>query len=184
MVTRISHIQHHLWVDIWCMKQSSRLPIPIGRGSQQSSNCQHPHQLSCHISNRWTCHSHPQQNESINECYATWYSITITTGYHQIKCTCIITRDCKDTLLQMQRTDPFCKDISKQLLNGKAPHHKADAFTNINSLLYKHAMDATQKFLALVIPKSWHFTVFSKAHDKLGHRVNRTYHLIKWHYYW
>ena len=24
-----------------------------------------------------------------------------------------LTRDCKDTLLQMQRTDPFCRHISK-----------------------------------------------------------------------
>ena len=59
----------------------------------------------------------------------------------------------KDTLLQMQRTDPFCKCISKWLLNGKAPYNEAYTFTHINSLLYKHAMDATQTFLALVIPQ-------------------------------
>ena len=41
-------------------------------------------------------------------------------------------------------------------------------------------MDASQKFLVLVIPKSWHFTVLIEAHNKLGHQgVNRTYHLIK-----
>ena len=57
------------------------------------------------------------------------------------------------------------------MLNGKAPHHKVDTFTHINSLLYKHAMDATKTFLALVIPKSWHFTVFTEAHDT-------------WQYYW
>ena len=34
-----------------------------------------------------------------------------------------LTADRLDALLQMQRTDPFCKCISKQLLNGKAPHH-------------------------------------------------------------
>ena len=46
-------------------------------------------------------------------------------------------------------------------------------------------MDTTQKFLALVIPNSWHFTVLVKLHDKLGHQgVNRTYHLIKQQYYW
>ena len=37
-----------------------------------------------------------------------------------------ITADCLDTLLQMQRTDPFWKCISKRLLNGKAPHHEFD----------------------------------------------------------
>ena len=32
-----------------------------------------------------------------------------------------LTVDRLEALLQMQRTDPFCKCISKQLLNGKAP---------------------------------------------------------------
>ena len=85
--------------------------------------------------------------------------------------------DCKEILLQMQKTNPFCKHLSKYLLNGKASHHKTDTFAHFNSLLYKHAMDATQKFLALVNPKSGHFTVFNKAHGKLNHQgINRTYH--------
>ena len=33
-----------------------------------------------------------------------------------------LTGYCKDTLLQMQQTDPFCKHISKWLINRKAPH--------------------------------------------------------------
>ena len=37
-----------------------------------------------------------------------------------------LTDDCREALLQMQCTDPFCKDISKRLLNGKAPHHESD----------------------------------------------------------
>ena len=41
------------------------------------------------------------------------------------------------------------------------------------------------KFLALVIPKSFHFTVLVEAQDKLGHQgVNQTYHLIKFQYHW
>ena len=32
-----------------------------------------------------------------------------------------LTGDLKDTLLQMQWTNPFCKGISKRLLNRKAP---------------------------------------------------------------
>ena len=51
----------------------------------------------------------------------------------------------------------------------QTPYHKVDNFTHINGLLYKYAMDATQKLLALVIPKSWHFTVIIEVHDKLGH---------------
>ena len=64
----------------------------------------------------------------------------------------LLTWDCMDTLFQMQWTDPFCKCISKLLINGKAPQHELDIFTHINSLLCKHALDASQKFLALVSP--------------------------------
>ena len=46
-------------------------------------------------------------------------------------------------------------------------------------------MDSDQRFLALVLPKSWHFTVCIEAHDKLGHQgVNRTYHLVRCQYFW
>ena len=95
-----------------------------------------------------------------------------------------LTADRLDTLLQMQRTDPFCKCISKRLLNGKAPHHEFDTFTHVKGLLYKHVTDAGKEFLALVIPKSWKFTVLVEAHDKLGHQGNScTYCLIKHQYY-
>ena len=96
-----------------------------------------------------------------------------------------LTADCLDALLQMQRTDPFCKHISKRLLNGKAPHHKFDTFTHVKRLLYKHVSDAGKKFLTLVIRKSWKFTILVEAHDKLGHQGNsHTYCLIKHQYYW
>ena len=96
-----------------------------------------------------------------------------------------LTDDCQDALLQMQCTDPFCKHISKRLLNGKAPHHESDTLTHIKGLLYKHVSDAGKQFLALVIPKSWKFTILVEAHDKLGHQGNNhTYCLIKWQYYW
>ena len=46
-------------------------------------------------------------------------------------------------------------------------------------------MDSEQKFLALVILKSWKYTVLVEAHDKLGHQGNtHTYCLIKIQYYW
>ena len=96
-----------------------------------------------------------------------------------------LTADCLEALLQMQKTDPFCKCISRRLLNGKAPHHKFDTFAHVRGLLYKHVMDAGKKFLTLVIPKSWKYTVLMEAHDKLGHQGNsRTYCLIKCQYYW
>ena len=95
-----------------------------------------------------------------------------------------LTADRLDTLLQMQKTDPFCKCISKCLSNGKAPQHKTDLFTHINGLLYKHVTDSGHKFLALVIPRSCKYTVLVEAHDKLGHQDNTcTYCLIKRQYY-
>ena len=91
-----------------------------------------------------------------------------------------LTDDCQEALLQMQCTDPFCKCISKRLLNGKAPHRESDTFTHIKGLLYKHVSDVGKQFLALVIPKSWKFMVLVEAHDKLGHQGNNhTYCLIK-----
>ena len=96
-----------------------------------------------------------------------------------------LTADRLDALLQMQRTDPFCKCISKCLLNSKAPHHEFDTFTHIKRLLYKHITDSGKQFLALVISKSWKYTVLVEAHDKLGHQGNSCmYCLIKRQYYW
>ena len=46
-------------------------------------------------------------------------------------------------------------------------------------------MDSGKQFLALVIPKSWKYTVLVQAHNKLGHQGNsHTYCLIKRQYYW
>ena len=85
----------------------------------------------------------------------------------------------------MEKIDPLCKRLSKHLSNGKAPQHKTDLFMHVRGLLYKHIADSGQKFLALVIPKSWKYTVLVEAHDKLGHWGNtRTYCLIKCQYYW
>ena len=85
----------------------------------------------------------------------------------------------------MQKTDPFCKQISKCLSNGEAPKHETELFIHVKGLLYKHITDSGQKFLAVVIPKSWKYTVLVEALDKLGHQGNtRTYCLTKWQYYW
>ena len=96
-----------------------------------------------------------------------------------------LTADRLEALLQMQKTDPFCKRITKCLSNRKAPKHKTDLFKHIKGLLYKHVTDTGQTFVALVIPKSWKYTVLVEVHDKLGHQGNTgTYCLIKHQYYW
>ena len=82
----------------------------------------------------------------------------------------ILTAEGLQALLQMQKTDPFSKRISKCLSNRKVPQHKTDLFTHVRGLLYKQVTDSGQKFLALVIPKSWKYTVLVEAHDKLGHQ--------------
>ena len=40
-----------------------------------------------------------------------------------------------------------------------------DLFTHVKGLLYKHITDSGQKFLALVIPKSWKYNVLVEAHE-------------------
>ena len=80
-----------------------------------------------------------------------------------------------DALLKMQRTDPFCKYISKPLLNGKAPHHEFDTFTHVKGLLYKHVTDTGKKFLAMVIPKFWKYTVLVEAHANWVTKVIHTH---------
>ena len=64
-----------------------------------------------------------------------------------------------------------------------APQNKADLFTHIKCLLQKHIMDTNQKFMALIIPKAWKYTVLLEAHDKLRNQgVTHTYCLIKYQY--
>ena len=71
------------------------------------------------------------------------------------------------------------------LSNRKAPQYETDLFAHVRGLLYKHVTDSGQKFLALVIPKSWKYTVLVEAHEKLGHQGNTCTHcLIKCQYYW
>ena len=93
-----------------------------------------------------------------------------------------------EALLLMQRTDPFCRHISKCLFNGKAGkalQHETDVFTHVKGLLHKHVMDSGKQFLPLVIPKSWQYTVLVEVYDKLGYQGNsHTYCLIKRQYYW
>ena len=96
-----------------------------------------------------------------------------------------LTKDRLQALQQMQGTDPFCKCISKCLSNGRAPKHEVDLFLHVKGLPYKHMMDSNQKFLSLVIPKSWKYSVLVEAYDKLGHQgATHTYCLIKCQYYW
>ena len=63
------------------------------------------------------------------------------------------TVDRLEALLQIQRTDPFCKHISKQLLNGKAPQHEFDTFTHVKGLLYKHVADSGKQIPCPGYPK-------------------------------
>ena len=96
-----------------------------------------------------------------------------------------LTADRLQALLQMRKTDPFCKQISKCLSNGKVPQHETDLSIHVEGLLYKHVTDSNQKFLAWVILKAWKYTVLVEAHNKLSHQgTTHTYCLIKHLYYW
>ena len=58
-----------------------------------------------------------------------------------------LTADRLETLLQMQKSHPFCKRISKCLSNGKAPQHEMNLFMHVRGLLYKHIMDSARNSL-------------------------------------
>ena len=91
-----------------------------------------------------------------------------------------LTDDRQESLLQMQKMDPFCTCISKQLSNGKAIKHEANLFTHVKGLLYNHVMDVNQKFMALIIPKAWKYMTLVEVHEELRHQgVTHTYCLIK-----
>ena len=77
-----------------------------------------------------------------------------------------LTDDRYKALFQIQKTDPFCKHISKWLSNGKAPMQEANLFIHIKGLLYKHIIDSNQKFMALIILKAWNYMVLVEAHDQ------------------
>ena len=90
-----------------------------------------------------------------------------------------------EVLLQMQRIDPFCKCISKYLFNRKALQYETGIFTHEKDYCINTLQLLDKKFLALVIPESWKYTVLVEAHDKLGHQGNsHTYCLVKRQYYW
>ena len=95
-------------------------------------------------------------------------------------------KNLKDTSIkEMQSTDPFCKCIVKRLLNKTAPEHELKTFFIHNGLLYRYASDHSKDFCALVIPKSWRYTILVETHDEMGHQGNnQTYSLIKQQYYW
>ena len=50
----------------------------------------------------------------------------------------LLTSDKLQALLQIQRTDPFCKCIFKYVSNGKAPKHEANLSLHIKGLLRKN----------------------------------------------
>ena len=77
-----------------------------------------------------------------------------------------LTVDCLEALLQMQKTDPFCKCISRRLLNGKAPHHKFDTFSHVKGLLYKHVMGIGKSF------SLWSFLNYGNIHYSLKLTTN------------
>ena len=83
-----------------------------------------------------------------------------------------LTVDRLEALLQMQKMDPFCKHISKCLSKEKAPKHEANLFLRVKGLLYKHVTNSHQRFLALVIPKAWKYTVLVSHMDLLCNKMS------------
>ena len=156
---------------------------PSGANSNNISTNQHAISLKY----RWTCFQYKRPN--LTTPYTRYFHSTTEYYTNSLPgpnpAPKSLTADRLEALLQMQKTDPFCKQISKHLSNRKACHHESDFFTHVRGLLYKHITDSGQRFLALVIPKYWEYTVLAEAHDKLGHQGNtHTKCLIKCQYHW
>ena len=112
-------------------------------------------------------------------CSKTSAPVMMPSDNTKLNITQLLMKDHRYTLIQMWWIDPFYKYISRWVNNGKVPHHESDTFTYMDGLPYKCAMDDSQNFLTLVIPKSWCFMVLVEAHDKLGHQgIITTYPLI------
>ena len=52
-------------------------------------------------------------------------------------------------------------------------------FTHVKGLLYKYIMDSGKQFLALIILKSWKYTVMVEAHDNLCPQGNSCTYCLK-----
>ena len=79
-----------------------------------------------------------------------------------------LTADRLESLLQMQKKQTFSVSVFLNVYPmERHPSMRPNLFTHIKGLLYKHITDSGQKFLALVIPKSWKYIVLVEAHDKL-----------------
>ena len=194
MGTGTYNLQHHIQIDLGSMEHGHWLPSRLEKLPNDSNTT--IRMLTGTISDRpafntrsktshkgkTTMNTEPSNTQPDNE--------TVTPDLTTVKTTQDVTpkplmQDRHEAMLQMQKTDPFCKHISKQLSNGKASKHEANLFTHIKELIYKHIMNANQKFTALIIPKAWKYMVLVEAHDKLGHRgVTCTYCLTKWKHYW
>ena len=129
-----------------------------GRCQGHLSNPYSFDQYVSYIYPRRFCHQHP--SKTYNTADTTLPTDPTTTSMNdKVNAHPPLTEDQMDTLRLMQR-----------LLSGKAHSHEADTFMHIKGFMYKHVMDSNLRFLALVIPKSWHFTVLVGVHDKLGHQ--------------
>ena len=74
---------------------------------------------------------------------------------------------------------PILQKNIQMLINWKSTS------THVRGLLYKYITDSNQKFLNLVIPKSWKYTILVETHDILDHQgTTCTYCFIKHQYYW
>ena len=84
-----------------------------------------------------------QQHSSNNSTPHTDATVPVVTetGTATLK---FLSAEILDALLQMQKTGPFCKCISKCLSNRKGPNHEADLFIHVKGLLYKHVTDSHQ----------------------------------------
>ena len=156
MGIRTSDIQHNLQMDIWSMQQSKTADclshlVELLQDKPTTINvlsATHSDGPAFNTRSRTAQESSSKDSTPQTDVVVPDVTDTLNTTPKSLPA------DRLEALLQIQKTDPFCKCISKQLSNGKAPQYEADLFIHVKGLLYKHVTGSHQKFLALVIPKA------------------------------
>ena len=184
MGIRISYLQHYFQIDIWslnkatnCLSQLVEWPQdrPATVNMLSATNLDGstpevdllsapPQKILLHNYSQMQLHQMSLAHQALY--WNHWPQIDYS---HYYKC----------------REQIHSVSASPNLYHEKASKLEADLFLHMKGLLYKHVMNSNQKFLALVIPNAWKYTVPGEAHDKLGHQgATHTYCLIKCQYYW
>ena len=118
------------WISGACNKATDYLSQLVDVKGTAATSMATIHMLVTTTLDGSATHTHSKTH---NPTYTTLLTDASTTD--KVNAPPLLMEDGKDTLQLMQRTDPFCRHISKWLLSGSAPSHEVDTFSHIKGLL-------------------------------------------------